>query len=160
MIIELPFNFQLRVYFSKQEKREGVCSKIFDKKDEHILLWDFDNIDLFSITNSLEITQQFYNLPTIYVVRTSLNRYHAYCFTARSFRRTVHILSSVPEIDVEYLRLGIVRGYFTLRISERKNETFELAAILKSEFPDETNPLDVTTNEYWTNNRGQFNEQT
>lgn len=156
MIIKLPFHWQLRIYFSQLEKRIGVCSTIFQEKDKHILLWDFDDIDteLDEIIITLKELQSFYKLPNIYIVSSSVNRYHAYSFTCRSFREVIHILSDTPQIDIDYLRLGMARGYYTLRISERKGKEFILQYTLLSLRPNEVNPLDVTVNEYLTKNKG------
>ena len=161
MKINLPFNYQLRIYCSQREEREGVASKIFKEEDKHILLWDFDNIklniELADIMATLINMQTQYNLPTIYVVSSSPTNYHAYCFTARSFREVIHIISATPQIDVRYLRLGMIRGYYTLRISPRKNDNFQLIEILESNLPDEVNPLDVSVSKYMTINKGGKN---
>jgi len=154
MIIPLLFNCQLRVYVSRLEKRIGVCSKVYQEKDKHILLWDFDEIGLDDVIASLYCLQETYDLPSIYIVSSSPFRYHAYSFTARTFREVIHILSATPEIDLEYLRLGMARGYYTLRISERKGEAFILLHTLLSLKPDEVSPLDVSVDEYFTMNKG------
>ena len=154
MKINFPFNFQLRVYFSCLEKREGACSKIFGQNDQHIALWDFDDSDLTTIKSSLRLIQLWYKLPKIYIVSSSHERYHAYSFTARSLREVINIISATPEIDTKYLRLGMVRGYYTLRISPRKNDSIKLVEILPSYMPDEVSPLDISINEYLTQNKG------
>lgn len=154
MIINLPFNFQIRIYASHLEKRTGICSVVYQEKDKHILLWDFDDIELEIIVSSLRTIQNFYVLPTILIVSSSANRHHAYCLTARTFREVIHILSATPEIDLDYLRMGMARGYYTLRISERKSDTFKLVYTLSSSIPNEVNPLDITTHDYLTMNKG------
>jgi hypothetical protein len=69
------------------------------------------------------------------------------------FRETVNILSDNPFIDMDYLRIGATRGYYTLRISPKNNENkFELVKILKSDYTNEIDPFDITVNEYWTSN--------
>ena len=154
MKINFPFNFQLRVYFSSLEKREGACSKIFGQEDKHIVLWDFDDSDLTTIQASLKLIQLWYQLPAIYIVSSSPNRFHAYCFTARSLREVITIISATPEIDTKYLRLGMVRGYYTLRISSREHDKFVLIEKLASYIQDEINPLDISINDYMTTNKG------
>lgn len=148
-------NYQLKIYLSKLEKRTGICSQSYKNSDKHCLLWDFDNAELEDIKLILTGIQFMYNLPEIRIVKSSANKYHAYCFCARSFREVINILSATPQIDMSYLRLGTARGYFTLRISERDSTKFELVDILKSGFIDEISPLDITVNEYLTSNRGQ-----
>lgn len=154
MKIDLLFNYQLRIYLSCLEKREGVASKLFDKEDKHVLLWDFDDVELEVVEASLTAIMKRYKLPKIYIVSSSPKRFHAYSFTARTFKEVIHILSATPELDVKYLRLGMVRGYYTLRITPRKNDDFTLVKILDSYVKDEVNPLDVSTSEYMTANKG------
>ncbi len=154
MKITFPLKYQLRMYFSRLEKRQGACSQIFTDNDKHILLWDFDNTPIGEIEQSLITVQQIYNLPPIYIISSSPYSYHAYCFTARPFREVIHILSAIPQVDLYYLRLGMVRGYYTLRITPRQNDTFQLVKKLPSNIPNEINPLEITLNEYWTINKG------
>ena len=148
-------NYRLKIYFSKLEKRTGICSRSFNDLDKHCLLWDFDNADLKDIKLTLIGLQFIYHLPDIFIIKSSLSKYHAYCFASRSFLDVINILSATPQIDMDYLRLGVVRGYFTLRISERNGEKFELVDILKNNnYSDEISPLDITVNEYLTSNKG------
>lgn len=158
MKINFPFNYQLRLYFSCLEKREGICSKVYQEDDKHILLWDFDDIRLSKLIKSLTAKQIQYKLPTIYIVASSSKRYHAYCFASRTFREVVHIISGTPEIDIKYLRLGMLRGYYTLRISSRTTDDFVLVKTLTSVISNEVNPLDISISEYMTRNKGVYND--
>lgn len=154
MKIPLLFGHQLKLYLSKEYKRTGVCSKVF-KTDEHCLLGDFDYVEDFSgLLMELDRIQHKYKLPDIHVIQSSIDKYHIYCFCARPFMEIVHILSDIKGLDKAYFRLGIIRGYFTLRISERENEKFEKVALLMSLVPPDISPLEVTTNEYLTSNKG------
>lgn len=155
MKINLPFNYQLRLYFSRMAKRTGVCSQIYQQKDKHILLWDFDDTPLEQIEAVLLVSQMRYTLPAIHIISSSPNSYHAYCFTSRSFREIIHILSATDKIDLKYLRLGMVRGYYTLRITPRKNDNFVLIKTLPSVTENETNNMSITINEYLTVNKGR-----
>ena len=160
MKINFPFSYQLRFYFSRLEKREGICSKVYQEDDRHILLWDFDDARLPKIIKSLTAKQIQYKLPTIYIIISSPKRFHAYCFASRTFREVIHIISGTPEIDTKYLRLGMVRGYYTLRISSRTANDFVLIKTLISIIPDEVNPLDISISEYLTINKGGKNAKT
>ena len=157
MKINFPFSYQLRLYFSRLEKREGICSKVYKEDDKHILLWDFDDVRLPKIIKSLTAKQIQYKLPIIYIVTSSPKRFHAYCFASRTFREVIHIISGTPEIDTKYLRLGMIRGYYTLRISSRTTDDFILIKTLSSSVLDEVNPLDISINEYMTINKGGHN---
>lgn len=154
MIIRIK-NFQFRFYFSRLEKRVGACSQMYGNPKLHALLWDFDRYTYNQIKKSLVKIQEKYKLPNIMIVQSSKKgSYHAYSFTARPFREIIHILSDTPEIDLTYLRLGMVRGYYTLRITPRKNDSISVVGILKSIYPDEMSFNGLTVNEYLTSNKG------
>ena len=152
-------SLELRFYASRLEKRTGICSQRADNTDSHMLLCDFDNAEINNLIYSLDSIQKKFDLPTIYIVKSSPTNYHAYCFCLRTFREIILILSSLPEIDESYLRLGVVRGYYTLRISDRKGEMFKAERTLISNFPDEMAFDEMTTNEYLTSNKGGHNAE-
>ena len=154
MQINLFDTWQLRIYISRLEQRTGICSLQHNRDNEHCLLWDFDDAELGSIMMELQILQRKYKLPVIYVFESSKDKYHAYSFTSRTLRETIHILTDTPSIDMHYLRMGIVRGYFTLRISPRKGKDIIFNSEIKSSYPDEMSPYNLTINEYLTSNRG------
>lgn len=148
-------NIQIRFYVSRLEKRTGICSQKYDDLNKHCLLWDFDYSSIDNIIVSLKRLQKQYCLPAIYVIQSSPDSYHAYCLVARAFREIVNILSATLEVDMTYLRMGFVRGYFTLRITPRKNEPeFKLLRILTSSYKNEMSFDDLTVNEYLTSNKG------
>lgn len=148
---------QIKVYFDWLEEREGVCSQHDSGEDKHMLLWDFDDSDLKSITSALQAQQSLYNLPTIYILSSSPNKYHAYCFACRTLREIIHILSATPQIDLQYLRLGMIRGYYTLRITPRENDTFKIVRVLPSMKEIEIEQDSITINKYLTANKGGKN---
>ena len=156
MIINIANKYQLRMYLSRTEKRQGVCSKSFND-DNHILLWDFDNTAKSIIIRELKYIMKKYKLPSIYVLQSSTTGYHAYCFASRSFRETIQILADTNCIDFYYFKLGIIRGYYTLRFSKRQGQSPKLVKKILSNIPDEISPLDITTNEYYTTNKGVKN---
>ena len=155
MIIKLNKYYELKIYVNRLEKRTGICSQKYNEPDKHILLWDFDDVDLQGIIVSLTQLQIKYNLPSILIAESSKGKYHAYCFVLRTLQQIINILSATHNIDMEYLRMGTARGYFTLRISTRKDNNKILPIrILFSKVPDETTLMDVTVNEYLTSNFG------
>lgn len=140
---------------SRLEKRVGICSQQFSNPEKHMLLWDFDYQPLSKIIYALLDVQEHYRLPEIYVIQSSPDSYHAYCFVLRDFIEIIHILSATPIIDITYLRLGMVRGYYTLRITSRPNEPkFSLVVKLPSKHKNEVQATDLTINEYFTSNLG------
>lgn len=135
----------------KLESRKGVCSKNLET-DKHILLWDFDDDNLGLIASELHEIQRIYKLPKIYIFQSSAGHYHAYSFCSRLFREIVHILSATKTIDIEYLRLGMIRGYYTLRFTPKKGEKIHRIGEIDSIYPNEMSPDSVTINEYFTTN--------
>ena len=154
MILKLWSNLQLKVYLSKEEKRTGICSQEYANPEKHCVLWDFDNAELSVITKQLIVLQDRYKLPNIYIFESSLGNYHAYCFASRTFREAICILADTPNIDMRYLQLGMVRGYFTLRISPRNGKEIKYIATLLSIHSEEISRLDLTINDYFTSNKG------
>jgi len=152
MKVNLPLHYQLRVYFSKTAKRDGICSNVHNDPQRHVLLWDFDNSTSEAIGRNLEIIQRKFKLSDIYLVSSSQYSYHAYCFTAVPLVEAIHILSGTKGTDLAYLRLGMVRGYYTLRISPRQHESFRLVRVIRSDYPPNVAPDAITVNEYWTTN--------
>lgn len=146
---------QIKIFVKILEKRVGLCSQKETREDKHILLWDFDNSKLVNIVKTLKRLQIKYKLPAIFLVKSSPFSYHAYSFTARPFREVIHILSDTPQVDMTYLRMGMVRGYYTLRITSRKNEgIFSLERLLPSIIKEEMDKSGMMINEYLTSNKG------
>lgn len=152
ILIELPFRWRCSIY--RMEERTGVHSVLYNEPEKHALLWDFDNTNLFTVEKNLKLIQSRYNLPSIYIVESSIGNYHGYCFCRREFQEIIEILSATRGIDLMHLKLGILRGYFTLRISRRNNDKFRLVKILVSKVPDETSRMALTVGEYLTSNKG------
>lgn len=155
MLINLMGKYQIimngYIRFNKVQLRHGICSN-HSTMDTHMLLWDFDKTEKYLIMRELQRIQTKYKLPTILILKSSENHYHAYCFANRSFKEVINILSDTQYIDEMYLRLGVARGYYTLRYSEKQGKPPELCVVLKSFYPIEAKPTDFTTNVYYTTN--------
>lgn len=154
MKIKLLMKRELTIYLDKNFECEGIHSQITNKEDRHIIMWDFDNVHLDDLRLGLKMIQNYYCLPTIYIVESSPYRYHAYCFASRSFLETISIISSTPYIDVNFIRLGVIRGYFTLRISPRNGKNNKLADTLISKYQNEAEFSELTISKYLTHNGG------
>lgn len=148
---EIEVNFRFR----QQARRLGVNSNSFREPDRHMIIWDFDSVDdLRDCIDNLKMIQSTYDLPTIYLVESSVRKYHAYCFAKRTFKELLHILSGTPMICEDYLRIGAIRGYYTLRISEREGEQFRLVTTLASDIEPEMLPSECSLSDYLTYNKG------
>jgi hypothetical protein len=131
MKIELAgWHFRFDVALRKTVEVEGINSHI-EGTDKHILLWDFDEASLEEIKAILLKIQKDFNLSTIYIIESSPTHYHAYCFKSCDLPNTLYILSSTPLIDEMFFKLGVLRGYWTLRITPKnKKQKFRLVCIL------------------------------
>jgi hypothetical protein len=114
----------------------GVYSSLPD--GNHILMWDFDDKDIFTVVSELKRAQDIYCLPTIYILNTGKpNHYIAYCFKRVSFEQAREILASCYSIDDEFYRLGVYRGRWTLRVGPKCGRVPRLAWVIMSEYPED-----------------------
>lgn len=137
MILKIRFGkWKFMFSYSQIEDVVGVNSKVGE--DEHILMWDFDNTSIERVKETLGILQMLYNLPNIYILQTKETRsYHAYCLHKTSFQDACWTLSSTSGIDMTYYRLGVTRGYWTLRISPKSGRDIVPMDVLKSNVPED-----------------------
>jgi len=154
--MHLRFNLgKLHFYFSVsiQDTVEGINSQI-EGTDNHILLWDFDGRTLTQVISALRKVQKQYSLPQIYVISTGINDfYHAYCFKEVSWSKAVKILVDTEGIDLVFFKIGLIRGYWTLRISDKKGRKFELAYILESPFKENRELANKLTSTFYRTKR-------
>lgn len=120
----------------------GIYSLLRDMN--HILMWDFDDINLKEVTKQLSDTQRRFKLPNIYIFNTGKkNHFVAWCFKRCSLRQAAHIISSCKDIDWEFFRLGVYRNKWTLRISEKCGRKMKLVRVLKSNIKEDVNPREL-----------------
>ncbi len=129
---------------SHEENAIGINSKLKDGK--HILMWDFDTVALGDVTESLFFIQEEFFLPNIYVLSTgAAYHYHAYCMHRVSFLDAAHIISITEHVDENFFRIGCCRGYWTLRISDRKGRKIERVDTLKSRRKESVSKYDMVS---------------
>ncbi len=134
--------FRFFMSLSRYSKVTGVNSKLPGGK--HVLFWDFDNVDEAEITLYLTEAQKKWKLPKIYLVNTGIDGYfHAYCFKAVDWGTCLHILANTPKLDQMFFRIGVIRGYFTLRYTKKLGREFKPATILPSKYPETINPFEL-----------------
>ncbi len=116
------------------------------------MMWDFDNKGEDDVKNALVDVQKRFKLSRIYLLNTGLEGYyHAYCFKAHSWGDTLKILAETEGLDQVYFKIGVIRGYFTLRYTPKKKRGFQPAIILPSRYKEDVNPYEVTSFvTYWT----------
>jgi hypothetical protein len=122
----------------------------------HILMWDFDNLELPLVKASLGWVQEQYDLPCIHILNTGKpNHYIAYCFEVCTWIKSVAIIASTWGIDQNYFRLGVIRKHWTLRISDKEGQRIHYACMLPSLIPQSAHLKDLTSfTEYDTMKRG------
>jgi len=133
--------FRLVCQIKKVQHVTGVNSQIDPKT--HFLMWDFDDVPLLVVMESLRAVQKMFNLPAISIVKTKENGYHSYCFRASSFLEARGIIAFTPNVDRHYLAAGAGRGYFTLRFTDVKGRGFEHVCTLKSDIPADLEYSDI-----------------
>ena len=133
-------NIRIRLGFSVSKTVEviGINSNVDAENKEHILLWDFDNIPYSEIVESLKSVQRFFVLPTIHVITSSPEHYHAYCFAKFPQATAMYIIGKTSYVDTVFFRFGILRNYWTLRITSKKHgQTFCHVGDLPSDVPED-----------------------
>lgn len=142
------WRFYIALTHSQQVR--GVNSKLPDGR--HFLMWDFDNVGEEDVYEALSYIQERYKLPRIFLVNTGLaNYWHSYCFKAVSYPECLHILASTQYLDPVFFKIGVIRGYFTLRYTPKKGRDFKAAIILPSKYAENINPYEVCSFiNYWT----------
>lgn len=108
---------------SRTVKVTGINSNIDTDNNEHILLWDFDETCLSDVIQSLKTVQETHTLPTIHIVQSSFEHLHAYCFCKFTTQMASYIISTTEYVDKIFWKLGVVRGYWTLRFTPKNKST-------------------------------------
>jgi len=156
MIIDFKgYRFRLHCSLQKYVDVEGINSNIIGS-DNHILIWDFDNTPLPQVIDSLLALQGNWELPPIYIVQSSPEHYHAYCFKLLPMPQVICILATTKGICSNFFKFGILRGYWTLRITPEKG-TFKKMMILDSKYkPDKVDLSLLETAKYRTKINWRF----
>lgn len=140
-IVKCGLRFYLASSLCRVREVTGVNSQI--DEDTHFLMWDFDDTPLAIVKESLEYVQRLFSLPSIGIVETRENGYHAYCFRACSFVEARGIIALTPNVDRHYLAAGCGRGYFTLRFTDVGGREFKHVMTLRSEVPADLDYKDI-----------------
>jgi len=127
--------FGWRVYLASSLRKITEVTGVNSKIDEntHGLMWDFDDVPLHVVIESLEFVQNAFNLPPIIILQTKELGYHAYCFRASTFIEARGIIAFTPNVDKNFLAIGIGRGYFTLRFTDVPGREFKSIMTLPSD---------------------------
>jgi len=106
------------VRLGRVSKMKGMCSNL--ASGNHILMWDFDDVPLKAVVAVLRKSIEVYDLSDIMILETKEDtNYIAYCFTECKWKEALRIVLDTPLVCWNFWRLSVIRGYFTLRISEK-----------------------------------------
>jgi hypothetical protein len=109
----------------------GINSLLPD--GNHILMWDFDEVPLSFVKKALRVQQLMHMLPQIRILETQKDRgYIAYCLTRCPFNKAIEIIAATQYICFNFLKWGVFRKRFTLRISHKHGRTPHLIHVLDS----------------------------
>ena len=117
---------------------DGVNSEI--EGGGHILMWDFDGVSLVDVRGALKLAQSYYELPRIFILESSPGSYHAYCFVRSTWGEACAIVAQTPGVDKVFLSIAILRGYFTLRFSDKRKGKLRPVGELDSDVPEQVDP--------------------
>jgi hypothetical protein len=120
--LNLPFNISISIWLQKIDRVMGINSRIGKREeDKHILLWDFDDVELNWVQGSLRGKQNRYALSNIYIIGGDKERsYKAMCFDQFTFWEMIGILYNTDFIDQSFYRWTVRKGQATMRISKKK----------------------------------------
>lgn len=135
---------------TRSGRAEGVCSGLPDGR--HFLMWDFDDKEVADVIETMGKVQLQFRLPQVYIINTGKPaHFHCYAFKAYTWAETLYILASSDGIDETYFKIGAIRGFFTLRYTEKGGRDFTLEAILPSVISEDVDPLSIPKLvHYWT----------
>lgn len=128
------WKFRITFTFARVIDVIGVNSKLSD--GYHIPMWDFDGKKLMDVVDALNEQQKRYNLSVIYVLETTPNEnYIAYCFTKLSWFDTQKVVITTEGVCHNFVKFGVIRGHFTLRVSPKCGRKPKLVTVIPSVFP-------------------------
>lgn len=114
----------------------GVNSEV--RPGVHCLLWDFDDKRLVVVEKWLLEIQQEYALPSIYLMKSGgKGGFHAYCLKLVSWRSAVEIVARTQGVCWQFVRFGVLRGKFTLRITGKNGVWPRRVGVLRGSVPEE-----------------------
>jgi hypothetical protein len=114
----------------------GVDSTL--KDGNHILMWDFDGHTFDEVVCNLLKVLRRYKLPKIHICETNKDKkYHAVCFKRTPWRKAVEIICATEGVDYNFIKYGIYRNHFTLRISPKCGREIRFAGTIGGIYPED-----------------------
>jgi len=143
--VKISFNIgSFRFYFGfyRFQKVKGAISRL--PSGDHILMWEFDDVDEDRLKSVMKTVQTLYKLPDIYLINTGIpNHWHCWCFKKVTWGEALKIIASTPHVDHLWFVSGVARNYFTLRYTPKIGRELKPAIILKSRRREDISPYDL-----------------
>jgi hypothetical protein len=109
----------------------GVNSRLSD--GDHIIMWDFDDVELCLVAATLKWVQKHFELPNIYIMNTGTqDHYIAYCFERCCWHKSVAVVAETNFVDPNFFKYGVYRERWTLRVSPKESRKMLLVKTLYS----------------------------
>ena len=121
---------------NRTDKSFCISSKTDD--DNHILFWDFDNIEKYYITRSLSQIQDYHELGDIFLVKSS-HGYNAFCLDKFWLNEAYNILFYSRWNDFNHVRIGFKSESWCLRLSDDKKLDIQLIPTENYETREQSN---------------------
>jgi hypothetical protein len=137
MIIKVKIgHWRFTFTFFMATRTRGVNSTLPDGK--HILMWDFDDVQICNVRGALTYIQILYHLPRIYILQSgNKDHYLAYCFKRFAWERAIAIVALTPHVDYNFFRFGVLRKHWTLRIDKKEGRKPKLLYVIPSKVPED-----------------------
>jgi hypothetical protein len=140
-------NWRFTFTFAPVTNVEGVNSTL--PEGDHIVMWDFDDVPIALVTNTLCLIQMAYGLPNIYILCTGTkDHYIAYCFKAMPWRCSVQVVASTDYVDPNFFKYGVYREHWTLRVSPKEGRRPHIVSTIYSDIPEDCSINELNS---WTN---------
>jgi hypothetical protein len=125
----------------------GVNSNLQD--GNHIIMWDFDDVELSLVEATLKWTQRHWELPNIYIFNTGTkDHYIAYCFERCKWWKSMAIVAQTNFVDPNFFKYGVYREHWTLRVTPKEGRKPLLVKTLYSPIPESASISDLNS---WVN---------
>lgn len=118
-------------FLTWSQKHTGVNSLL--QNGNHVLMWDFDGAPQQDISKALWSISTEFVLPPIRLLQSSDEQhYHAWCFHQVTYGNMFRILAATPYVDKTWLKIGAVREFWTLRITEKNGQSPRYIGAIKT----------------------------
>ncbi|GAJ10168.1 unnamed protein product, partial [marine sediment metagenome] len=104
---------------------------------------------LAKVKGALGKVQLEYGLPKIYILETRKDtNFIAYCFKRTDWKKAVLIVAATEGVDQNFFGYGVLRGKFTLRVTDKGKGLPHKVAVLNSDAPEDVSIWELGT---WVN---------